>query len=134
LTPVAHPRENLQMRRVLKSAAVHLALVAMVLRALLPAGWMPSTPEQHHAASIMLCPGMDHMAMPAMPDHHKADRAKSTYCACAAVAQISLAPPHVAVGAPVPTSHELAFAARPIHVVTSSAHRANAARAPPSLA
>jgi hypothetical protein len=31
------------MRRSFRTAAVHLALVAMLLRALLPAGWMPST-------------------------------------------------------------------------------------------
>lgn len=131
---MALPRDNRHMRAVLKSAALHLALVAMLLRALLPAGWMPSAPSEHRAASIMLCPGMDHMAMPAAPDQPKSDHAKSTYCACAAVAQISLASPHVAVGAPVQLAHVVRFTAAAIPVVAASSYRPNAARAPPSLA
>ena len=30
------------MKRIIRSAAVHVAIAAMLLRALLPAGWMPS--------------------------------------------------------------------------------------------
>jgi hypothetical protein len=131
---MAAPRDNLRMRGVLNKMPVHVALVAMLLRALLPAGWMPSAPSQHHAASIMLCPGMDHMAMPVSPDHHKSDHIKSTYCACAAVAQISLTSPHVAVGAPLQLAHAVRFTAAAIPVAVAAIYRANAARAPPSLA
>ena len=126
------------MRGVLNKAAVHLALVAMLLRALLPAGWMPSGATEQHASPIMLCPGMDRMAMP-MPAGHdehpapQADHAKHGVCIFAAAAP--LASPAADVAAPIVTAAvDTVFTQRRDSAVSTSAYRPNAARAPPSLA
>jgi hypothetical protein len=50
----------------MRSPAVYLALVALMLRALVPVGWMPSTAATSHAA-LMPCPMMDGMRSMAMP-------------------------------------------------------------------
>jgi len=122
------------MRTVLKSTALRLALVAVLLRALVPVGWMPSTAA--NAAPIMPCPGMAgmHHEMPA--SQHKSDshHAKSTYCSCAAVAQLGTPAPDAAELKLAPGCSEIAFAAMHDAPATVSAYRPNAARAPPSLA
>lgn len=58
------------MTRTLRIAAVHLALVAMMLRALLPAGWMPSVTA---GAPITICTmdGMVRIAPGADSPSHK---------------------------------------------------------------
>jgi hypothetical protein len=129
------------MRTALKSAALCIAILAMTLRAALPDGWMPST--QAEAAPIMLCPGMNDMtAMPAMAgmerntppqkQHHDQNH-PSTFCLCAAIAQL---------GAPVDNVHALISAPASIEIAFDVAHDTpflarsyapNAARAPPVL-
>jgi hypothetical protein len=73
----------------LRSAAVCLALVALVLRALVPVGWMPAAAEEGHAA-IMPCPMADGMAQmrapqPRLPSKHDpAARHDGFFCRVAA--------------------------------------------------
>lgn len=43
-------------------ATISVALAALMLRALVPVGWMPTTGDSH--AAIMPCPMMDGMRMP----------------------------------------------------------------------
>jgi len=138
LTPPAASRDNSHMRTALKSAAVQLALVAMMLRALLPAGWMPSAPNRHAVGPIMLCPGMDRMAVP-MPSKGEqqpapqADHAKHTVCIFAAAAPLA-SPAADAAPMPAPATVDVAFIEARDTVLSSSISRAFAARAPPSLA
>ena len=135
MTQLPLPRDNSKMRMGLKAATLQIALLAMVLRAVMPVGWMPST--QAGAAPIMPCPGMDSMAgmhhkMPAPP--HKSDHAKSTYCTCAAVAQLGTPAPDAAGPALAQSCSRVAFAATHDAPRVASLYRANAARAPPRSA
>jgi hypothetical protein len=124
------------MRTVLKSAALSVALAAMVLRAVLPIGWMPSAEA---GAPLMLCPGADPaVAVQPMPgmDMPKAPAPKhaptlGTYCVCAAAAPLS---------APVSDQPQLVPQIAPRSVVLAQAHEApartsafrpNAPRGPP---
>jgi len=143
------------MRGVLKRAAVHIALAAMVLRALVPTGWMPSTtfaggsplmlcdgmapslPAGRDMAAMPDMPGMDAMApMPGMahdtpaPDHPQSHE-HGTPCVFAAAAP--LASPIVALPVPVPAPLDVAAAVTPAWEsdLSRAAHRPNAARAPP---
>ena len=110
-----------------RSFAVSLALAAMMLRALLPDGWMPGA----NAAPLTIC-SIDAV-------HHEgrapAERER-THAPCAFAAAAPLAPPALA-----PFSLRPAFEAqrinRPFTQVTVSPvalHRPNAARAPPAFA
>jgi hypothetical protein len=102
----------------LRSIAVYLALVALMLRALMPVGWMPAIASQSHAA-LMPCPmmdGMRGMAMPKQPSqaqhpakHQLPASHEGSICAFATSAQpvrtvdphsIEIAPPRVAFFAP----------------------------------
>ena len=68
---MAQKAEVSSLRR-LRSAAVCLALVALLLRALVPVGWMPAVAAAGHAA-IMPCPmadGMGQMPTPQPPSKH----------------------------------------------------------------
>ncbi len=119
------------MRAVLKSAAFNVALLAMLLRAVLPQGWMPnpqSTAE--HAAAIMLCPGMTMPSAPAQKPGH--DHAKITFCACAAAAPLSTSMACAAAISPAPLAGTLAFAATHDVATLATIYRPNSARAPPA--
>lgn len=117
------------MRGVLKNAALSVATAAMLARALLPAGWMPNLHAD--ASPIMLCPGME---MPAAPSKSDSHHAKSTFCACAAVAQLVTPAPESAGPAPAQSCSKIAFAATRDAPSIASLYRANAARAPPDFA
>lgn len=112
-----------------RSAAVALALIAMLLRALLPDGWMPSGESApfticsvviaHHAGGKPSKPEQEHRHAP-----------------CAFAAAAPLAPPAI-------TALTFGISARPVAIssgftddraTSSSQHRANAARAPPAFA
>ena len=130
------PRDNRWMRTVLKSAAFGIAILAMMLRAALPQGWMPSS---QGAAPLMLCPGMTEMAaMPAMsheappqkPDHRHDGAAQCIFAAAAHPASPASAPPALLAAQAVThidflSAHETPERAR--------AYRPNAARAPPAF-
>lgn len=147
LTQARDPRENPAMRGVFKAAAVHIVLAAMVLRALLPAGWMPS--PLHTGSPLMICdgtmpmhdmlgmPGMDHDAMASMPGmHHDMPAHPQSHdhgTPCVFAAAAPLAPPALDVAAPVaaPAAHDIDFAAHRDAIAASRAYRPNAARGPP---
>jgi hypothetical protein len=117
-----------------RRAAVHLALVALLLRAFLPAGWMPGAAGD--APLVMCSVGMAHDAdsqdrgdkSPAKPDNG-ADGA----CAFAA-AGVALSPPEPAVFlGPVLQIHHPRDQAVPPLPGRSYIHTRPASRAPPSL-
>jgi hypothetical protein len=112
-----------------RRAAVHLALVALLLRAFLPAGWMPGAAGD--APLVMCSVGTAHEAgdkSPAKPDNG-ADGA----CAFAA-AGVALSPPEPAVFlAPVLQIHHPQDQAVLPVPERSQAYTRPASRAPPSL-
>jgi hypothetical protein len=124
-------------RTVLKTAALTVALAAMVLRAALPMGWMPSAAA---GAPLMLCPGAGPTmaAMPAMPgmDMPKApapDQAhgKQAPCAFDMVGPLSAPASAPPAALPVAVSYFVAFADRQEAPPLAPRFRPNAPRAPP---
>jgi hypothetical protein len=118
------------MRTGLKLAGLHLALVAMLLRALLPAGWMPQDAAKT-GSPFVICTmsGPVHPAPAHQPDP---DRAKAP-CVFAAAAHLS--PPLAAGALPLPAlaaAPFLSIAPRDL-AARDLSHRPNAARAPPIL-
>lgn len=117
------------MRTACKSAALHFALTAMLLRALLPAGWMPQAAATGSPFVICTVSGPVYPAPGHQADH---DRAK-TPCVFASAAPLS--PPAVATALSLPTP-----VATPFHIAAprdsdarGPSHRPNAPRAPPVL-
>lgn len=53
------------MRAVLRSAALRVVVLAMILRALVPQGWMLDAQASAHGAALMPCPGVMQADMPA---------------------------------------------------------------------
>lgn len=112
-----------------RSSAVALALIAMLLRALLPDGWMPSGQSApfticsvviaHHAGGKPSQPEQEHRHAP-----------------CAFAAAAPLAPPTIATLAFGTSSTPIKLSAGfgDDHAKSSSPHRPNAARAPPAFA
>jgi len=110
-----------------RSAAISLALAAMLLRALLPDGWMPSA----DAAPFTIC-SLD-------AGHHDgkapADR-EHNHAPCAFAAAAHLAPPAI-------TAISVGISSPAVRIVSTVVadragpeppYRPNAARAPPALA
>lgn len=112
-----------------RSAAVALALAAMLLRALLPDGWMPGG----QAAPFTICSVkvLHHESgKPSQPEQ------EHRHAPCAFAAAAPLAPPAItslAFGTST-TSDTLAPARAEGPAPSASAHRPNAARAPPASA
>jgi hypothetical protein len=131
------------MRRRLHFTAVYLALAAMMLRALIPAGWMPQTSPQH-ASLFVICTtqGMQQVALgddgkplPASPQHQQDGDASHAVCPFA-VASAHSAPPLAVAALPAP-SLAAVFVAAPVTdaaLRTSGGYVPQAARAPPSFA
>jgi hypothetical protein len=115
-----------------KSAAVHFALLAMLLRAVLPAGWMPAAISNADASPFVICTmdGPLHSA-PAKPSHDH-DRATSP-CVFASAAPLSS--PDAAIVALAPAQHvsQIAFAPLRETIITAPHFRPNPARAPPAF-
>jgi hypothetical protein len=112
-------------------AAVHLALVAMLLRALLPAGWMPAAISSADASPFVICTidGPVHAPAKHAPTRDHA----STPCIFAAAAHLSSPVAHPAVSPSVAAWSRIDFAPR-IEAGSEPSHwRANAPRAPPAL-
>jgi hypothetical protein len=118
------------MRTALKSAALTIAVLAMMLRAALPDGWMPSADA---SAPLMLCPGMNAMPMPLQKQHHDQGH-PSTFCVCAAVAQLAAPTDDARPRLCEPASIAIAFTATHDAPFVVRHHTPNAARAPPSIA
>jgi hypothetical protein len=112
------------MRAALRSFALTLAISAMALRALLPAGWMPAG-DLH--APVMICPGMSGTHGP-LPHHGVPQHAQ----ACPFAALAHLAAPAVTVPIPLPREQSVprnvSFVAFVISVRT---YRPQSPRAPP---
>src|ERR1700733_11861096 len=110
------------MRTVLKAAAFDVALLAMLLRAVLPQGWMPNPQSTtQHTAAIMLCPGMAMPAAPAQKQDH--GHAKITFCACAAAAPLSTPMACAATLSRSPLAGALALAATHDVAVRATSYR-----------
>jgi hypothetical protein len=115
-----------------RHAAIHLALAAMILRAFLPAGWMPNT--QAGGAALVICT----MDGPVFSTDKKDGTAKNDpraheSCPFAAAAQPAPAEDFIALAAP-----ELSTSAAPRHLASGLEARAAAflkpaSRAPPAL-
>jgi hypothetical protein len=113
-----------------RSLALSLALCAMLLRALLPAGWMPNPAAE--GSPFVVC-SVDGAHVPGKPAGDPAQERGHAPCAFAAVAH--LAPPAsgpVAVAAP---SYIGIFtvARADASAGVSFVHRPQSARAPPSV-
>jgi hypothetical protein len=113
----------------LRSVAVALALAAMLLRALLPDGWMPSG----QAAPFTICSVvMAHhdSGKPSQPEQ------EHRHAPCAFAAAAPLAPPAI-ISLVLGTSSSGHFVSPGFNddrARSSSPHRPNAARAPPAFA
>lgn len=123
----------------LKQIGVHIALVAMLLRALVPAGWMPDTSGLHRAP-LMLCDGsgpMSAMEMgtngPANKKQDQGDTRSSDTCPYFAASHSATTPAPLADI--LPAARYESAAAIPIisHFAQAQRYEPHAARAPPSL-
>ena len=138
------------MRHAVRSVAVHVAFIAMLLRALLPTGWMPN-PDGASQSPLIICPmenpgaamqGMtgaahDMAEMAARPgphQHNKSNDHDPSICPFAAAPHLAL--PVLASALPLPTTVALTahradrlYVARP-----SSQHAPQSPRAPPMSA
>jgi hypothetical protein len=130
-------RDKGLMRTALKSVALIVAVAAMMLRASMPDGWMPSADA---SAPLMLCPGMTPMAaMPGMesPKHapsHDQDHGGGMACPFAAAAQLAAPSDPVPAPLPIAVAHFEAFEASHDASPRAPHWQPNAARAPPALA
>lgn len=103
----------------------HLVLIALILRAMIPAGWMPSTTGE---AAFTICsvsaePGQHGKKAPEKPNHEKP-------CAFSGIPQLAGAP-----DAPVlilPAAHAFAAQTDRVYSVRIAAHhQPQSPRAPP---
>jgi len=120
------------MRTVCKSAAVHIALLAMLLRAVVPAGWMPAAIASADASPLVICTVDGPLHAPAKPSHDH-DRAASP-CVFASVAPLSSPAVETLAFAPELIPSQIAFAPLRENIVAAPHFRPNAARAPPAFA
>lgn len=114
----------------MKAAFRHILLAALLIRALLPMGWMPGQAQLGQAAFIICA--ADGTIQHGTPGHD--DKAKAHQpCAFAAAAQLFDLPDAAAIAAP----SLVAFAASPIsarETLAAARFSAHAARAPPAAA
>jgi hypothetical protein len=120
------------MRAVCRSAAVHFALVAMLLRALLPAGWMPAAITSADASPFVICTvdGPVHAPARHAPAHDRA----SAPCVFAAAAPLSSPVAHAAASLLAVGWSRIDFAPRIEATSSTRPYRLNAPRAPPHFA
>jgi hypothetical protein len=115
--------------RLSKQLAVSLALAAMLLRALLPDGWMPASAGSGTPFTICSIDGV-HTGGKTQPAH---DQHEHGSCAFAAMGHIS--PPSQPALALAP--HDIVLRIARVFadetVVRQTVHRPNAARAPPAF-
>lgn len=132
MTPTASVRDNQLMRMVCKSAAVQIALLAMLLRAVLPAGWMPAAVTQANASPFVICTidGPLH-STPAKPsqDHDRA----TTPCVFAASVHAATPAAEPVKVAPQTRASQIVFAPRSDAAAAAPQFRPNFARAPPDF-
>lgn len=115
--------------RLSRQLAVSLALAAMMLRALLPDGWMPSAQASGSPLVICSIAGI-HTGGKQQPGQDERGRGP---CAFAAMGHLS--PPTIAAALPLRSEITQQFAANWTlsTAVLAPLYRANAARAPPAF-
>ncbi len=112
-------------------ALIHVALLAMVMRALLPGGWMLG-PASDGAMSLVICStsGLNHVDG---NDRHPDSRDQHQNDACAFAAASHMAAP--ATGITLAPPQRIAMAAsrflNPVSASVSAAYQPHAPRAPP---
>ncbi len=126
-----------------RRAAVCLAIFAMMLRGLLPAGWMPN-PEGMGKTALIICDmddaGMSKMDMPQMPGmdrapvHKHADDGHSQTCPFAAAPHLASVPTLVALAVQSFRFAKAEAAGDFLRVSTGRRHSSQSPRAPPPLA
>jgi hypothetical protein len=105
----------------------HLALIALLLRALVPAGWMPGTTA---AAPLVICSvNAPAQHAPGEPARHDSDR--HDICPFAAAPHFAETPQHPLLAAPA--LHVFEAAQRPVLQTPArvAGYRPHAPRAPP---
>lgn len=111
-----------------------LALPALLLRLLVPAGFMPGVTEDD-SLTMQMCHGSGNASL-ALPDPattEQDERSEDHGGPCLYAATSVTAPPPLAAGpAPVATLQELARPAPPVSAALRSPHRPQAPRAPPA--
>ncbi|HEY2444587.1 MAG TPA: hypothetical protein VGI20_02485 [Rhizomicrobium sp.] len=115
----------------LRSLAFVLATSAMLLRAMLPAGWMPEA----NAGTLVICTAQGPLRVsPARHGQHGSPDRGAQACPFAAAAQ--LARPLAAILAPAPNLNMASTAQGAVVplVLPALAHRIHSPRAPPVLA
>ncbi len=114
-----------------RSLAVSLALCAMLLRALLPVGWMPNSGPDAAVSPFVIC---------SIDGHHSGKTGNSKdgerrHGPCAFAAAGHLAPPTLATAALGTTGESMRLA--PVFandgIAAATPYRPNAARAPPAF-
>jgi hypothetical protein len=110
-----------------RSFAVSLALCAMVLRALLPDGWMPAASA---AVPLVICSidGTHHTKAPGAPTQPQSHAP----CAFAAAAPLAPPSPPVTIANAIDDATALAPSVRDSRFFDAPDYQPNAARAPPS--
>lgn len=126
------------MRRNISQAALAIALVAVLLRGLLPAGWMPN-PAGAMLSPLVICTmdGPRRVAMPAAPNHSPSGDKHEDHASgpCPFAGAAPLAPPAETVDAIAPAFVGGIPAIPDRRIAHASArHRSYTARAPPTLA
>jgi len=114
-----------------RRAAMHFALVAMLLRALLPAGWMPG--EAANGQSLLVICSVAAPAGHAHRDQHQAPAGQHAHEECPFAAAPHVAPPALAEAFALPATFAR-FANPPASrdaIAAASSHRPQAPRAPP---
>jgi hypothetical protein len=120
-----------------RKAATALALAAMVLRALLPAGWMPATTGAH-GATLVICTmtGPKRMTLPDAPSKNQQQQPPdhaSGPCPFG-VAAVAFAPPlPPAIPVPCAPAQYAAQTVLSMDVPSQERRIANSPRAPPSI-
>jgi uncharacterized protein involved in copper resistance len=131
-----------------RRAAVCLAILAMVLRGLVPAGWMPN-PEGMSKTALIICDmdetgmskmDMSHMSGMDMPDkdqaptHKQADDGHSQACPFAAAPHFAAVPTIVALVVQSFQFTRTEAADNFAQIASGRRHSSQSPRAPPSLA
>jgi hypothetical protein len=125
------------MPRTLKLAGMQIALVAMVLRALLPVGWMPDT-AANSSAAFVICTVNGPVQAAHLPDAGKHqpghdDSRQTDMCPFAASVHLAT-PTAMATVAPSTQIASFRFVPSPLRTVRRAAHYAlQSPRAPPSF-
>lgn len=111
-------------------AAFHLALAAMLLRAMMPAGWMPSTDAAASGSPFVICT----MHGPLVPQKHDEHKSSNDVCPFAAAAQLAEAGKPAVLALPSTAPTHIEPITQPVFVGLPARHTPQSPRAPPLAA